>query len=54
VAFVDETLTSATAEAELRGMRTRASRKSDVDALAAAIILQSYLDSPGTHDHLTA
>lgn len=45
VAFVDETLTSATAEAELRGMRTRASRKSDVDALAAAIILQSYLDS---------
>jgi putative Holliday junction resolvase len=45
VAFVDETLTSAIAEAELRGMRTRASRKSDVDALAAAIILQSYLDS---------
>ena len=45
VAFVDETLTSATAEAELRGMRTRASRKSDIDALAAAIILQSYLDS---------
>jgi putative Holliday junction resolvase len=45
VAFVDETLTSATAEAELRGMRTRAARKSDVDALAAAIILQSYLDS---------
>jgi RNase H-fold protein (predicted Holliday junction resolvase) len=26
-------------------MRTRAARKSDVDALAAAIILQSYLDS---------
>jgi putative Holliday junction resolvase len=45
VAFVDETLTSATAEAQLRGMRTRAARKSDVDALAAAIILQSYLDS---------
>jgi putative holliday junction resolvase len=54
VAFVDETLTSATAEAELRGMRTRASRKSDVDALAAAIILQSYLDSPETHEHLAA
>jgi putative Holliday junction resolvase len=45
VAFVDETLTSAVAEAELRGMRTRASRKSDVDALAATMILQSYLDS---------
>jgi putative Holliday junction resolvase len=52
VAFVDETLTSATAEAELRGMRTRASRKSDVDALAAAIILQSYLDSPETHEYV--
>jgi putative Holliday junction resolvase len=45
VAFVDETLTSAVAEAELRGIRTRASRKSDVDALAATMILQSYLDS---------
>lgn len=45
VAFVDETLTSAIAESELRGMRTRAARKSDVDALAAAMILQSYLDS---------
>ena len=54
VAFVDETLTSATAEAELRGMRTRAARKSDVDALAAAMILQSYLDSPDTHEHLAA
>lgn len=50
VAFVDETLTSATAEAELRGMRTRASRKSDIDALAAAIILQSYLDSLSAND----
>ena len=45
VAFVDETLTSAVAESELRAMRTRAARKSDVDALAAAMILQSYLDS---------
>ena len=44
VAFVDETLTSATAEAELRGTRTRASRKGDVDALAAAILLQAWLD----------
>ena len=46
VVMIDETLTSATAEAQLRGTRTRASRKSDVDALAAAIILQSYLDEP--------
>jgi putative Holliday junction resolvase len=45
VEFIDETLTSAIAESELREIRTRASRKSDVDALAAAMILQSYLDS---------
>jgi putative Holliday junction resolvase len=47
VMLVDETLTSATAEAELRGVRTRARRKGDVDALAASLILQSYLDDPG-------
>ena len=45
VAFVDETLTSAIAESQLRETRTRAARKSDVDALAAAMILQSYLDA---------
>jgi putative Holliday junction resolvase len=45
VEFIDETLTSAIAESELRDIRTRASRKSDVDALAAAMILQSYLDA---------
>ena len=44
VAFVDETLTSADAEASLKRTRTRAGRKSDVDALAAALILQSFLD----------
>jgi len=44
VSFVDETLTSADAESTLRSTRTRAGKKSDVDALAAAIILQSYLD----------
>ena len=44
VVFVDETLTSAEAEAGLRATRTRAPRKSDVDALAAALILQSFLD----------
>jgi hypothetical protein len=52
--MVDETLTSATAEAELRGNRTRAARKSDVDALAAAIILQSFLDEPGGGSHVAA
>ncbi|MGZ5035958.1 MAG: Holliday junction resolvase RuvX [Usitatibacter sp.] len=52
VVMVDETLTSATAEAQLRGNRTRASRKSDVDALAAAIILQSFLDEPGGGSHV--
>jgi len=45
VAFVDETLSSAIAESQLRETRTRATRKADVDALAATIILQSYLDS---------
>jgi len=52
VAFVDETLTSAIAESQLRETRTRSPRKSDVDALAAAMILQSYLDSPDTHEHV--
>jgi RNase H-fold protein (predicted Holliday junction resolvase) len=33
------------AEAHLRETRTRRARKSDVDAVAAAIILQSYLDT---------
>ena len=52
VVMVDETLTSATAEAELRRTRTRASRKTDVDALAATIILQSYLDDPEGRAHV--
>lgn len=54
VMFVDETLTSATAEAQLRDTRTRRGTKADVDALAAAIILQSYLDSPDDHERLPA
>jgi len=54
VVFVDETLTSAEAEASLRGKRTRAAREGDVDALAAALILQSYLDDPNAHAHLAA
>ena len=44
VMYVDETLTSAEAEASLKHTRTRAGSKSDVDALAATLILQSYLD----------
>ena len=48
VEFIDETLTSAVAESQLRETRTRRGRKSDVDALAAAIILQSFLDSLGS------
>ena len=48
VEFIDETLTSAVAESQLRETRTRPGRKSDVDALAAAIILQSFLDSLGS------
>ena len=44
VAFIDETLTSAAAEQSLREARTRPSRKSDVDAMAATLILQSFLD----------
>jgi putative Holliday junction resolvase len=45
VEFVDETLSSAIAESQLRETRTRPTKKGDVDALAAAIILQSWLDS---------
>ena len=52
VVFVDETLTSATAESMLRGTRTRAGKGDDVDALAATLILQSFLDAPGDHEPL--
>ena len=44
VRFVDETLTSATADAQLREQGVRARSRSQVDAMAATIILQSYLD----------
>jgi RNase H-fold protein (predicted Holliday junction resolvase) len=47
-------LTSAESEATLRAVRTRAGRTGDVDALAAALILQSYLDDPTGHDRLAA
>jgi putative Holliday junction resolvase len=42
VHFVDETLTSAEAQSALREM---GAGSGDVDALAAALILQSYLDA---------
>ncbi len=54
VRFVDETLTSAVAESQLRGSRTRARREGDVDALAAALILQSFLDAPEDHERCPA
>ena len=44
VFYVDETLTSADAEATLKQTRQRPGAKSDVDALAATLILQSFLD----------
>lgn len=54
VAFVDETLSSAEAESRLRGTRTRAAREGDVDALAATVILQSFLDDPEAHERLAS
>jgi putative Holliday junction resolvase len=54
VFFVDETLSSAAAEQALREARTRARRTGDVDAMAAAIILQSYFDDPEVHERLAA
>ena len=52
VVFVDETLTSAAAEQALRESRTRKRRSGDVDAMAATLILQSYLDDPAAHERL--
>ena len=51
VVMVDETLSSATAEASLRDCGAGTRRKSDVDAVAAAIILQAYLDDPKSGEH---
>lgn len=52
VVLVDETLSSASAEADLREARTGRRTAADVDALAARIILQSYLDDPEAHERL--
>ena len=54
VVFVDETLSSATAESELRGRRTRAAKRSDIDVMAATLILQSFLDAPADHELLAS
>jgi putative Holliday junction resolvase len=46
IEFWDERLTTAVAERALRGQgSTRSRRKGDVDAMAAAVILQGYLDA---------
>lgn len=52
VVFVDETLTSAEAESQLREQHARIRARVDIDALAAALILQSYLDHPEQHEPL--
>jgi putative pre-16S rRNA nuclease len=58
VVMVDETLTSAIAEQNLREARTRRKprdkARADIDALAASLILQSFLDNPGGHSHVAA
>ena len=54
VFYVDETLTSATAESQLEHARTRERRPGDVDALAATYILQSWFDSPEAHGETAA
>jgi len=50
VMLVDETLTSVEAERQLREVDARPLRKTHVDAVAAALILQSYFDDP-SHAH---
>lgn len=54
IVLVDETLSSAAAEADFREARTRARRAADIDALAARIIVQSYLDDPQAHERLAS
>ena len=49
VVFVDETLSSQEAERQLREQHETVRARIDIDALAAAVILQSYLDAPDGH-----
>ena len=53
VMLVDETLTSVEAERQLREVAERPLRMGDVDAVAAALILQSFFDDP-SHAHAAA
>ena len=53
VAFVDETLSSAEAASRIRESRPRGVA-AQVDAMAAAIILQSYLEAPQSHELLAS
>jgi putative Holliday junction resolvase len=53
VVLVDETLTSVEAQAQIRDEgRRRPAAQSEVDAVAAKIILQSYLDDPEGREHV--
>lgn len=58
VVMVDETLTSAIAEQDLRESqarrKSRQQKGAQIDALAATLILQSFLDDPGGHSHVAA
>lgn len=58
VMMVDETLTSAIAELSLRESparpKARGRQNSDIDAVAASLILQSFLDDPEAHSHAAA
>jgi putative Holliday junction resolvase len=50
VSFVDERLTSVRAERAIRSMglpKQRRERKERIDAAAAQLILQAWLDEPG-------
>jgi putative Holliday junction resolvase len=53
VMLVDETLSSAEAERHIREAAERKMRTAEVDAVAAQVILQSYLDDP-SHAHAAA
>lgn len=52
VALVDETLSSVEAERTLAAAKGKAREAADVDRLAAAVILQGFLDDPAAHERL--
>jgi len=51
VLMVDETLSSVRAAEIIRELRAAARPTGDVDAVAATVILQAYLDDPDASDH---